>query len=178
MSAFFRLMPVFDDDTLTLDIASHDDFCFTLGSRFAEPVPTPVVFRVDVESGGRVWPTLFLPEPVFRADFLEHLRAAGVSNIDDYPVRFDGADGAAHQAGYRAVNIIGNVACADLARSRYEAFEGMHFFDELVIDADKAGAANCFRLAEASEYIILGRSVAEHLELSRFPDVTLVPVAS
>jgi hypothetical protein len=178
MSEFFRLSAVLDDETLTIDLVSHEDFSFTLGTRFPEPFPEPVAFRVDTALGGSRLPTLFLPEPVFRVDFIEHLRQSGVGNIDDYQVRIDYPGGRGHIDGYRAVNIIGSVACVDLERSDYEAFEGMYFFDRLVIDGKKTHGAEFFRVAEAHEYIVVARSLAERLDLRRFPDVELIPLDS
>lgn len=178
MSEFFRLISVLDDDTLTVDLVSHEDFSFSAGVRFPEAFPTPVVFRVDAALGGTRLPTLFLPEPLFHADFLEHLRQAGVGNIDDYPARIELPDGKGLIEGYRAVNIIGTVACADLERSEYEAFEGMYFFDRLVIDPAKTRGATCFRVAQAHEFIVLAKPVAERLDLARFPDVGLVALES
>ena len=176
MSHYFRLATEVDDDVLTIDIASHEDLSFTAGVPFADPIDEPIRFRADMELGGSVLPTTFLPEPVFKSDFLQHLRELGVSNIDDYAAEISTPGGKQTIEGYRAVNIVGAVACADLSHSEYEDFEGMFFFDRLVINPMKARSALCFRLAEAHEYILIHQRVAEGLDRKRFPDIVLTPI--
>lgn len=179
MSSFFRLMPVLTDDTMTIDLKSHEDFSFTMGLRFDKNFKPPVKFKVSNKSGIKTWPTLFLPEPVFHLKFLEHLRQAGVSNIDDYPLSFSGIkNNKKQETHYRAVNIIGNVSCADLKRSKFEEFDGMYFFDNLIIDEKKAKGKMFFRVAEGAEYIVLSKTLVERLDLSIFPDVMLAPLQS
>lgn len=160
---------------MTIDISSHGDFDFTLGARFGADFPEPVLFDVDPDVGGIRIPTLFLPEPVFRADFLTALRKAGAANIDDYAVRISGATGVecAFSENYRVINIIGILDCADLSRSEYEEAEGMKFFDRLVIDASRAQGAGFFRVVHAQEYMVISQALADQLDLSSFPDVHL-----
>lgn len=178
MSEFFRLVAEDDEEALSIDIVSHEDYSFTLGERFADPFPQPVEFVADREIGGSRLPTLFFPEPVVRAEFLQALRRAGVTNCDDYDARIAGLHDGEWIAGYRAINIVGTVACADLQRSDYEAFEGMSFFDNLVIDEARARGADFFRLAEAHEYVVVSARIAKLLDLGEFPDVRLIPIES
>lgn len=176
MSEYFRLVAADDEEAISIDLVSHDDLSFTLGEKFIEPVAQPVEFEADRELGGSRLPTLFFPEPVIKVEFLHALREAGVANVDDYEARIAGLKVGEWIAGYRAVNIVGAVACADLDRSAFEALEGMTFFDKLVIDAKRAGGADLFRLAEAHEYVVVSKRLAERLDLTRFPDVELIPI--
>ncbi len=180
MTNFYRLVALQDDDPTTIDMISHEDFDFTLGTRFKGKVPQPVEFEVDPEVGGPRIPTLFLPEPVFRVEFLALLRRAGVANFDEYEARivdFNGTE-CSFSGDYRAVNIVGLLDCADLARSEYEESEGTLFFDQLAIDAGRAQGVELFRVAQAEEYIVIAQSLAQRLDLSRFPDVVLRPIPS
>ena len=178
MPNFYRLVAVIDDDTLSIDQISHEDHSFTIGDRFPADFPEPVLFAVDGDFGGSLVPTMFLPLPVIRADFLEDLRAAGVANVDDYSAQIRGLEDHKTIVGYRAINIIGAVACADLGRSKYEEFEGMTFFDHLVIDPERVGGATFFRLAEAHEYIVVAKKVVDFIEPGRYPDVQFLPIDS
>ena len=178
MTLYYRLNVQQDDDPIAIDIVSHDDYSFVTGMRFASPFPEPVVFEIDPEIDGTRVPTLFLPEPVFRADLLEALRRAGVTNIDDYAALIVTERDSTHEAvtGYRAVNIIGLVDCADRERSEFDEIEGMMMFDKLVIDASRAAGCDFFRVAEAEEYIVVSSPLAAKLDLGPFPDVVLEPI--
>lgn len=176
MSGFFRLVAEDDEDAISIDLVSHEDFSFTLGERFPKQFPQPVLFEADRDLGGTHLPTLFFPEPVVKEEFLHALRAAGVTNVDDYEVRIAGLRPNEWLPGYRAINIVGAVACADLARSEFESVEGMTFFDRLVLDPARARGADFFRLAEAHEYVIVSARLAQRLDLTAFPDVRLIPI--
>jgi len=170
---FYRLNPLLDDDTIMVDIASHEDYFFTAGCRFEEPVPEPVEFAVDEGLGGTRWPTLLLPQPVFRADFVAELRRLGVANIDDYAARVVRASTAEVRLDYRAVNIVGAIACADLERSTFDRMDTLYQFERLVIDPGRTGGADFFRLAEDPEIIVVAASVAERIDRTAFPDLLL-----
>jgi len=180
MARYYRLNAQQDDDPIAIDIVSHDDYSFVTGTRFAPPFPEPVIFEIDPEVDGTRVPTLFLPEPVFRADFVEALRRAGVNNIDDYAARIVKERNASSDAvtGYRVVNIIGLVDCVDRRRSEFDEIEGMMMFDKLVIDASRVNGCDFFRVAEAEEYIVVSSALAARLELGAFPDVMLEPIES
>jgi hypothetical protein len=168
------------DETASIDLVSHDEFDLNAGIRFDKSFPVPVVYLLDEEIGGTLWPTLLLPQPVFHVSFLDALRRAGVDNIDDYPVKFidanDNEFAIADQ--YRAVNIIGLVDCIDLDKSEFEEFEGMYIFDSITLDAGKIYGANAFRLAHEISYIVISSDIASRLNMASFPDVELQPLDS
>ncbi len=179
-ASFYRLVAKLDEETMTIDIISHDDFDFALGERFISKVSEPVKFEVDTEVGGTRLPTLFLPEPVFSIDFLKMLRDAEVDNIDDYAVDIRNNKKAvcSFSSKYRAVNIISSQHCVDLNHSEYEKIEDMLLFDKLVLNAQSAKGSELFRVYQAEEYIVISQSLVNRMDLSQFPDVVLEPIAS
>ncbi len=178
--SFFRLNSLIDDDTTMIDFASHSEFSFTLGEKFDESFHPPVKFNVDPRMKGAIIPTLFLPEPVFKEEFVHHLRRLGVENFDDYDTQIlTNKKKSTYILGYRAVNIIGLIFCADLAKSQYELYEDMYFFDRLVINSKKVPSGiDIFRLGEAHEFIIVSKKLADQIDLKSFTDISLIPIES
>mgnify|MGYP001568874532 CR=1 FL=1 len=175
---YFQLEVALTDDTIMVDPASHEDFYFDAGSRFDVEVIEPIEFVVDEGIGGDTWPTALLPQPLFRREFLDHLRQLGVSNLDDYAARIVEVSTGREQLEYRAVNIVGTIECADLALSTFNRFDDLYQFDRLVIDPIRAGGALMFRLAENTEIIVVSKVVAAKIDLSLFTDLVLIPLDS
>ncbi len=170
---FFRLWSHHDDDDPEVDLVSHADLSFTLGQPFATPPAAAVRFRVS--PGRAPLKHLHFPVPLMSVALLEHLRHLGVTTLDDYEAVVSRKRGAP-LPGFRAVNVTAALACADLDKSAYEAFEGMSFFDNLVLDATRARGSPLFRVAEAHEYVVVPARIASGIDLARFPDVRLTPL--
>lgn len=170
---FFRLWPHLEDDTPDVDLVSHEGLSFTMGARFAVPPREPVRFRAG--RGAARLGHLHFPVPLMSAALVAHLRALGVTTLDDYEARVSGKGA---PAGFRAVNVTAALSCADLERSEFEHFEGMYFFDRLVLDARRAKGAPLFRVKEALEYVVVPATLARAFDAARFPDVRLTPLES
>ena len=109
---------------------------------------------------------------------LSSVRAAGVDNLDVYSASLsDPASGVTH-TGYKAVNIIGTVAAANLAESDFQAPSGSPLvdtdFDSLVIDEERAKGLLMFRLAECVTAIIIDERVMQRLNQDRIPYLDFV----
>lgn len=141
----------------------------------------PFEYKTDKKLSGSIWPITFLPEPVFSIDFIKALRKLGVSNIDEYPVLIrDGRVPSVYENHYKVLNIIGRTACADLKISKYDRIgEKSYVFDTLVIQSDKIGNENLFRLGESPTVIIVTGKIATSLKHVGFKDVyfELIPVS-
>lgn len=174
--SFFLLERELSDDSRRLDQVSHHEHSFIMGASLDSGFASPVVFQVDSECGGSDLPATFLPQPVFSEKFVEHLREIGVANVDVFPVRIDDERSASRIDGYVLVNILGIVSCADLSQSRFEEFDGLYDFDELVIDPERAKGLDLFRLAEAADYIVVSGRLADRIDVVRFTDIKLVPL--
>jgi hypothetical protein len=79
---------------------------------------------------------------------------------------------------YKAINIIGLVAAADLSKSKYHAPSGTPLidtdFDSLAIDESKARGLLMFRLAESVNAIVVHESVRAHIEKHNIPHIDFV----
>ncbi len=98
---------------------------------------------------------------------LNCLQAAGVDNLDDYATELFNPKTGQRFSNYRAVNIIGLVAAADLAQSDYQAHGSPLVdvdFDSLTVDPKKSRGLLLFRLAECVSGIVVHESVKHHVE--------------
>ena len=123
---------------------------------------------------------LFLVDiPLFSDRFLTVLNDFGVTNLQIFPAELHHQDGTVYR-GYKAVNIIGLVACADLDRSTYIA--GMPApvmdFTDLVIDEAKAQSLDFFRLGENTLVIMVSEGLKQAIEAAGLTGFTLVPLRS
>lgn len=150
-----------------------------LGQQHAAPVPEPIVLRL--EPGDDVPPPVMVNSTilVMHTALVEALRRAGADNFDAYATILDDPAHGRRWEGYAAVNIIGAVAAADLARSRYRAFGGTPFvdvdFDSLVIDEARARGLRLFRLAECVSAVVVHEQVKAALLAAGFDTLTFVP---
>jgi hypothetical protein len=148
------------------------------GSRFNVQLPEPLVFQLDPQYGGDL--TDFFPPatPLMSVRMLKGLQAAGVDNIDSYAATLLNRDGQPIAEEFRAINIIGRIACADLAASDCEVDDpddpvGVDF-NSLVLDEDRAGGALFFRLHEAANGIVVHDSVRRALEPLKLRGIVFV----
>ena len=150
------------------DVTSRGFLNWLSGSRFDVAIPAPLVFQLDPGRGGDL--TDFFPPaiPLMSARMLSALAEAGVHNIDAYEATLLDRRGEPIAEVFRAVNIIGRVACADLDASDCFVDDpddplGVEF-DSLVIDEARARGNLFFRLHEAAQGIVVHDSVRRALE--------------
>ena len=101
--------------------------------------------------------------PLWRDDLIDALRACGVHNFDCYDVEINDPDNGQVMTNYKAVNVLGLVAAANMEKSVATIHDGIPLidvdFDQLVVDEKKTQGIKLFRLAESSNAIL----VHEHL---------------
>lgn len=158
---------------------------FMRGRRITTPVPEPLEFTLtdaeeDAEDDGFELPAMFSRGlPLLRDDLLAALREAGVTNLDAYDAVVREPDGSREYTNYKAVNVLGLVAAADLTRSKATVYDGLPLidveFDELVLDEEKAGGRLMFRLAEAIGSIFVHDRVRQHLLAAGFTELSFLP---
>ncbi len=174
---YYKIEPVFKDETITIDQISHWDYSLTLGEIQPEDFPEPIEYQVDTEIGGTHLPTTFLSEPVFSNTLIETLVACGVNNIQTYKVDIVNPETNQRIEGYRAVNIIGKIACADMDASECERLiENQYVFRKLVINPQKTYGTYIFRLAECTQIILIHENIVKKLPPSISKDLIFVPV--
>jgi hypothetical protein len=102
-----------------------------------------------------------------------------VHNLQVYDAVIREPDGSREYTNYKAVNVVGLIAAADMARSKATVHPGGPVydveFDELVIDAGKARGALLFRLAEATGSLWVHDRLRQHLLAAGFDELTFIP---
>lgn len=158
-------------------------FGFQAADLITVPVPEPVEFLVDHTS--KHPPTDFVTSymPVFSDRLVQAFRNAGVTNIQMFKSILRNPDTGETWDAYQVINVLGEVACADLDNSVYDDPEGMAYeFEKLVIDTDRADGALLFRLAECKHMIIVNDSVLDHIYDEEgdplFEGVDFIPITS
>lgn len=150
------------------EVPDYEGINWNLGKRFRSPPPTPIRVELDPDAPGIMVPMFKRKILLMSDDMINALKAAGVDNLDLYDaVILNPASGKTFK-NYKAVNIIGLVAAADLPSSTYEAASGSPVidvdFESLVIDENKAHGLPMFRLAECVTAIIIHERVRKKLE--------------
>jgi hypothetical protein len=142
------------------------------GRIITEAVPNPMRFEVRPEYPGTLKPMYEGAVLLMRDDLIEVLREVGVDNLQLFPSVVADETKKLELTSYKAVNIVGTIACADMGSSALMGTSDSEMidvdFDSLVIDEERAGGALLFRLAEAVSAIIVHdqvrRRVAERIE--------------
>jgi hypothetical protein len=115
---------------------------------------------------------LFLDSiPLFREDLISTLESAGVDNLQTCPAILQAPDDPAI-TNYRAVNIVGRIACADMTKSQFDDITGTGMiavgFRKLVIDEAAVGGQLFFRLAQSVASIVVHESVKRAVDQVAF----------
>lgn len=143
-----------------------------LGAPFSAPPAEPIELEWDPDSRGERKAIYDISIPLYHRDVLAALDEAGVDNLDTYAVRI--RDRALDECceDYRAVNVIGLVAAADLEQSSHSDPGGRGLvsidFDGVHIDPAKAHGLRMFRLAECVSGVLVSAPVRVRLEAGRF----------
>jgi hypothetical protein len=135
------------------------------GAMISNQVPNPVVFAADASYPGELLAMYDDSIPIMRDDLIDILVQAGVDNLQTFPALVRNLDGS-QRSDYKAVNIVGVVAAADMEHSTLMEpaadFLGADF-ESLVIDERRAAGPLIFRLAEAANAIVVHRSVRDRV---------------
>jgi hypothetical protein len=144
------------------------------GGRLTEDFPLPLVYTLDPECPGNL-AAMYSGEsyPIMRNDLIEALEAAGVDNLQLFPaVIRDPSNGVEHN-NYKAFNIVGVVAAADMSKSVLMGTSDSEIidvdFESLAINDVRAAPFRLFRLAESVNAIVVDDSVRESVEQHAIP---------
>ncbi len=174
---YYKIEPVYKDETITIDRRSHWDYSLTLGEIQPKDMPEPIEYQVDTEIGGTYLPATFLPESVFSNAFIKKLLDYGVDNIQTYKVNIVNPDTNQGIEGYQAVNIIGKISCADMDASECERLiEDQYIFRKLVINPLKTHGAYMFRLGQCTQIILIHEDIVKQLPPEICKDLNFEPV--
>jgi hypothetical protein len=137
------------------------------GVRFTTPIPEPLRFTLDPSAEGSLPYYFRWTIPLMHDDLIAGLREAGVDNIDVYDAVVRDDETGEEYPDFKAVNVIGKVAAADLGASKYVDKPNPLIavqFDSLAIDEKKAGSLLMFRLAESVTAIVVHEKVRDVLK--------------
>jgi hypothetical protein len=148
----------------------------------SEVIPDPILFSLKPMSqwasdhGPHIPSYLEAAAPLFSDALIQALNECGVDNLETYNVALRDPDNGEVHTNYKAVNILGLIAAADMDTSNATVHPGgppiIHVhFDGLVIDANKTHNALFFRLAESTNAIIVHEQVKDYLLKKGFTDL-------
>ena len=146
------------------------------GNRLEAPVPEPLTY--EIESDGKQLMSFYNTlVPLMSAELLSALASAGVENLELFDATVSDLETGTTYDGYKAVNIVGVVAAADMQQSD-SANLGLDdsglidtFFRNLVVDESRIPDVLMFRLAESVKHIIVHESVREAVEAAGLTDL-------
>jgi len=128
-------------------------------------VPDPLVFELDPHYPGEMLPLYVDDIPLMRDDLLEVLKGTGVDNLQLFNAVVRNTKKRVAHTNYKAFNIVGVIAAADLPRSTLMFPQEPHMvdmmFDSLAIDESKIGGPLMFRLAESVNAIMVHRRIKD-----------------
>ena len=139
---------------------------WTLGRPLRRLPATPLRLAIERPADSVPVDFQYAGLPIFSDALLKAFLAEGVDNLETSPAVLCEASGREWD-GFFAVNIIGVVACADLAKSEFNDFQQKQqhtvSFESLVLDPSKTRDLLCFRLAEDLSSVIVHRRIAARL---------------
>jgi hypothetical protein len=144
-----------------------------------EKMPPPLIFHVRAV-GDFTWPDFIRPNsaiPLFSPRMRDAMAASGVDNIEYFPaVVVETKTGERRE--YVAANVIGIVAAMDRGKSEFIPARlhsvMVRSIDRLVLDMERCGEYQLFRLAEYSLLIVVSDRVAEQLKSKTLIGVRLL----
>lgn len=142
--------------------------------------PGPLVYTLDPDYPGKPKAMYEWDPPVMRKDLIDALSDAGVDNIQYFAAVLRDPKRKREYSNYKAFNIVGLVACADMdaskpkrsnRKSKNDNTEAdVHWFDSLVIDEKRVPeGVLMFRLAENISAIIVHKKIKEAIEQAHIP---------
>lgn len=164
----YAFMAVFEDAN-----PGHD--AKWMMGRLMEPDDKPSQLKLTIEEAPERYPDFFTEVPAFFCSqrLRDRLKAAGVDNVEFYPVDMAEQSGRRVE-GYFAMNIIGRIACMERERSKFTEWrKRVTRIQSLALDESAIKGLKIFRPHEYPEAIIVSKDVAEALR--DLPGVLLQP---
>lgn len=150
-----------------------EDMDWWNGSVMTVTVPDPLEFELKpyypgaADHAPHMGAFVYTDPPLWRDDLIQALRDCGVYNFDLYNVAIHDPDDGTIHTNYKAVNVLGLVAAADMQKSVATVHDGIPLidvdFDKLVVDEKKTRGIKLFRLAESSNAILVHETVRDCL---------------
>jgi hypothetical protein len=139
-------------------------------------VPRPIRVEIEGDADDVVPPIIDEGIPLWRDDLIAALSAAGADNFETFEVEILDTRTNRMLTNFKALNVIGMVAAADLGKSQYVAHGEPVVdvdFNSLAIAPEKTRGLAMFRLAECVTALVIHSRVRD--ALSRFEGLSFVP---
>jgi hypothetical protein len=170
-----------DQDRAALGVVRNFEANWRLARRLETEPPRPIVVELNPDFPGIMLPMFDKGILLFSSAMVASVQNAGVDNIEVFDTLVVDPTNGQQYDEYKAVNIVGAIAAADLSKSEYSAPSGTALvdtdFESLAIDETKAGGQLMFRLAEAVTAIVIHERVKAQLERDRIPFLDFVAPA-
>lgn len=170
---YYQMAAIHRADGTVITLKTHRRAILKSGEPLEAGFDSPVVVKLDDEHAGGRLPT-FYESPAFIGthDFHRALMEAGASNIETVPVVIQNRVTGTECLDYVLMNIVGRVACADMARSQHRSLgPGMTVIDDLVLKAGGFGGLHLFVADEDTDVMVISEQVHRHLSARGYPDV-------
>ncbi|NMG36498.1 hypothetical protein GRF61_18780 [Azoarcus sp. TTM-91] len=153
--------------------ASHVMTELKTGRRFDVGFVPPLVVRLDPELPDGKLPTFFeSPAWIGTRGFHATLLAAGVANVEASPVEMRDEANKRVIDDYLLLNIVGRVACVDMARSETRSLgDGMTIIDRLVIDPARIPDLDLFVADEDTDCMIVSERLQRLIAGAGYSDI-------
>lgn len=146
------------------------DISFLTGRKIKTPVPLPLIFTTNFDA--RNPPRGFTGNtiPVWSLPLINLYKSIGVDNIQSFDAKLINSESGKSWPEYKAVNIIGLLAAADLTKSKYikicDSPDGIPFigFEKLVLNSKKTEGKLLFRLAECPTQLLAHEKLIDALK--------------
>lgn len=146
------------------------------GQEITYKVKVPLRYELHPGYPGQLLPMYKSAAPLMREDLLKALASSGVDNLQLFDAILKDPKAKVEHTNYKAVNVIGLVAAADLSKSTAMKLPSPELFgttfDSLAIDEKKAGGLLLFRLAESASAIVVHERVKAGIEAAGVPGMT------
>lgn len=143
------------------------------GGRLAVEVPEPLVYTLEPEPGNIKVMYSGMKYPVMRDDLVEALHSVGVDSLQLFAAVLREPSTGVEHTNYKAFNIVGVVAAADMGKSALMGTSDSTMidvdFESLAVDETKAAPFRLFRLAESVNAIVVDDVVKNEVERRGIP---------
>jgi hypothetical protein len=148
------------------------------GQPVSNAIAGPLRYVIDPEYEGQVMPLYECAYPLFRDDLLAVLVKSGVDNLQLFDAIVEDPQRGLVYTHFKAVNIIGCVAMADLARSTTHGTRPVRLiatdFASLTLDHAAAPEILLCRLAEAVSAVVVHDRVRQAIEDAPIDGITFL----
>ena len=148
------------------------------GKRFLQSPVEPISIQIDEGESGVLLEYYDATVALMSTRLAKVLTDTGVSNIDFYKAEIHDLETGEMHRDRLAFNLIGAIAAADFAKSKFQADDGYLIsvdFDSLAIDDAKTRGALMFRLAESVNGVVVHETVKAAIEAAGINTLTFIP---